>query len=271
MKLSFSNIAWSSEQDEEMYSFLQSRGFVGLEIAPTRIFPDSPYERLDEARTFAIMLREHYGLTVASMQSIWYGRNESIFGTDEGRIVLADYTRKAVDFAVAVGWGNLVFGCPKNRNIPDGFDRAKAHDIAHEFLAEIGGYACANGIMIALEPNPPIYGTNFINRTAEAFELARGIDGIMVNIDCGTIIENSEDIQIITNNIELVNHIHISEPNLVMLEKRALHRKMAKLLIDCDYDKYVSVEMKDLGDVRLVKQAAEYVAGVFGGLKWLNS
>ena len=39
MKLSFSNIAWSAEQDEKIYGALAARGFSGVEIAPTRLFP----------------------------------------------------------------------------------------------------------------------------------------------------------------------------------------------------------------------------------------
>lgn len=54
-----------------------------------------------------------------SMQSIWYGRTEKLFGTEEERNLLLDYTKSAVDFAAAIGCKNLVFGCPKNRCIPE--------------------------------------------------------------------------------------------------------------------------------------------------------
>ena len=50
MKLSISNIAWSTEHDNTMYQFLKDNGFDGLEIAPTRIFPEKPYEHLSEAK-----------------------------------------------------------------------------------------------------------------------------------------------------------------------------------------------------------------------------
>ena len=81
MKLSISNIAWIGEQDETVYDWMQNLGFSGLEIAPTRIFPERPYEHLEEAAEWAKKLKEERGFTVPSMQSIWFGRTERVFGT----------------------------------------------------------------------------------------------------------------------------------------------------------------------------------------------
>ena len=49
MKLSISNIGWTVEQDSQVYELMKKYGFTGLEIAPTRIFPEAPYEKLNEA------------------------------------------------------------------------------------------------------------------------------------------------------------------------------------------------------------------------------
>ena len=74
MKLSVCNIAWTAEHDAKMYGKMKELGMEGIEIAPTRIFPDAPYEHLSGARLFAEQLKKEYGLSVASMQSIWYQR-----------------------------------------------------------------------------------------------------------------------------------------------------------------------------------------------------
>ena len=76
MKLSISNIAWAEEHDAEMYQYMNDAGFNGLEIAPTRIYPEAPYDKLSEAKDWAEELKEKYGLVVPSMQSIWYGHTE---------------------------------------------------------------------------------------------------------------------------------------------------------------------------------------------------
>ncbi len=67
IKLSISNIAWAVELDAEMYQFLNETGLQGVEIAPTRIFPETPYDKLSEAKVWASDLKEKYGLEVPSM------------------------------------------------------------------------------------------------------------------------------------------------------------------------------------------------------------
>lgn len=253
MKLSISNIAWTSKYDSEMYQFLQQNKFEGLEIAPTRIFPDNPYDRLEEAKEFAGMLKQKYNLEISSMQSIWYGRTENIFASDADRKSLLDYTKKAILFSEVIGCHNLVFGNPKNRNMPD----RKFMDIAVSFFSEIGEYAKNHNTVIALEPNPPFYNTNFINTTSESFEFCKMIDnkGLRVNVDLGTSINYGEDMSFINKNIDLVNHIHISEPMLAVIKKRKLHKALNNL----NYDRYISIEMKDCGDIDTVKGVVSYI------------
>ena len=79
IKMSISNIAWLPENDEEMYSFMNHLEYSGLEIAPTRIFPEKPYNKIIEAKKFKKNLKEKYNLEISSMQSILYGINEKIF------------------------------------------------------------------------------------------------------------------------------------------------------------------------------------------------
>ena len=117
MKLSISNIAWDSGEDDKIYLLMQKYGFSGLEIAPTKIFPQNPYDKIEEAKLWAQNLKEKYGFVIPSMQSIWYGRSEKIFASAEDRQILINYTKKAIDFASAIGCKNLVFGCPKNRKM----------------------------------------------------------------------------------------------------------------------------------------------------------
>ena len=64
MKLSISNIAWAKEQDEQVYSRMREYGYSALEIAPTRIFPEAPYDHLEEASSWARKLKEEEGFDV---------------------------------------------------------------------------------------------------------------------------------------------------------------------------------------------------------------
>jgi len=261
MKLSISNIAWSEQLDEEMYEYMANCNFSGLEIAPTRIIKEAPYEHIEEAKKIANELYERYHLEIPSMQSIWYGRQEKIFGSIEEREELLNYTKKAIDFAGQINCKNMVFGCPKNRVIGN---LQEEYKIALDFLGKIGDYAKDKRVIFAIEPNPTIYNTNFINTTEEAINLVKDInkESIKVNIDLGTIIQNNEDINILQNNIKWISHVHISEPNLEYIKPRKLHRELLKILNENNYKGYVSIEMKNQNDIEKVKEIINYINSI---------
>ena len=227
MKLSISNIGWSSEWDETVYSLMQKYGYSSLEVAPTKLYPDKPYDKLCAAEQWSRELKKTYGFSVSSMQSIWFGRKEKLFGSAEERKVLLNYTKKAINFAAAIGCKNLVFGCPRNRELPE-----KANDdSAVAFFKELGDYAALKGTAIGLEANPPIYHTNYINDTMSA--------------------------------IKLINHVHISEPNLRPIEFHELHQKLKKILIKGMYSGTVSIETGKIDNISVIEDALRYVKGVF--------
>ncbi len=240
-RLAISNIAWDAKADEAMYALLKRAGYTGLEIAPTRLFPERPYECCGQMEREARRLKEEYGLAVVSMQSIWYGRTERLFGSGQERDILLGYTRQAIDFAASAGCKNLVFGSPKNRIRQGG---AREEEV-EAFFREAGEYASERGTCLAMEANPKIYGTDYINRTEEAFELAKrvGSAGFRVNLELGTVIENGERIEDLEKEMNWVNHIHISEPHLAAIAHRSLHKELADMLRQVAYPGYVSIEM----------------------------
>ena len=261
MKISASNIGWKKEDDEFMYKWMNSNKIEGLEIAPTRIFAENPYDQLKEAKDWAKNLKEKWNLSIPSIQSIWYGRKENIFASEEERETLIDYTKRAIDFAHAIECSNLVFGCPRNRNMPQGADVC----IAEEFFSKLGEYAKSCGSVLAMEANPPIYNTNFCNTTDEAIELIEKIDepGFLLNLDVGTMIANDEDTDFLNEHVSLINHVHISEPGLETIKERQLHNRIAKLLKDNAYTGFVSLEIKTQDDVINICKFIEYIASIF--------
>jgi len=261
IKLSISNIAWNSKDDEDIYKYMSDYSFDGLEIAPSRIFIDNPYKKLSLAKKFSKELKDKYDLEISSLQSILFGREEHLFGSNAEQHILLNYAKMAIDFAEAVNCHNLVFGSPKNRVI----ENYNQFSIAIDFFKKLGNHAVQKNTIISIEPNPQIYGTNFINTTKQAFELVNNVNnpGFMVNVDLGTIIHNKENIKIVIKNIHLVNHIHISEPNLVMIKKRSIHKELAHELKIIGYNKYVSIEMKNTGNINDVKQTIEYIGEIF--------
>ena len=257
MKLSFSNIAWKAEQDEAVYKLLRDYGFSGLEIAPTRIFPESPYDHLKEADEWARQLKSRYLLEISSMQSIWRGRVENLFGSQQERQALLGYTRKAIDFAGAIGCHNLVFGCPKNRVV--GSDTTQEQ--IKEIFNCIGNYAAAHNTVFSLEPVAESYGTNFATNTVEALQLIKEVNnpGFRLNLDLGTMISNGESADLLRGNVQYINHVHISEPGLKEIQCRCLHSEVFRILNSEGYDKYISVEMGAVTDISQISDVSNYV------------
>jgi len=256
MKLSASNIAWPFEQDGEMLALLKSLRFDGLEIAPTRLFPEAPYTHSDQAQSYAAKLLEQYGLRVSSMQSILFGITQNLFGSKDDRAFLRDYLFQAIDFAKGLGCDNLVFGCPKNRIMGD----KSQYGMAVEFFSGLGEYAVQQNTVLSIEAVPVIYGANFLNITAEACAFVRdvGHPGCMVNADTGTMVYNDEPFSVLERNADLIHHIHLSEPNLAPIHQREWHKRLREL----PFEGYLSLEMRNTERLEDVQDALAYLREV---------
>lgn len=258
MKLAISNMAWKHGQEEKAYQLMQKYGFKGLEIVPTKVIAENPYDKLEKIVAWKEKLQNQYGFEIVSMQSIWYGRKEKLFGNGKEREKLISYTYKAIDFAGKLKCGNLVLGSPRNRNMPYG---CKEEEVL-PFFELIADYADTRETVVSIEPNPPIYNTNFINTTQEAFALVDRINssGFQVNLDFGTIIENQENIADFRRNIQRINHVHISEPMLKPIRQRKEHVELIHLLKQEGYRGYISIEMQETEDMELLENIMKYVA-----------
>ena len=261
MRLSISNIGWSAESDSVIYDYMRKLGFTGLEIAPTRVLPDNPYEKLITAKKWSDCLNQGDGFVLPSMQSIWFGRTENLFGSTEEKTSLIEYTQKAIDFAETIGCKNLVFGCPKNRSMPDGVESKEAYP----FFKELGEYAAEHNCVIAIEANPPIYNTNFINTTKQALDFISRIDtsGLRLNLDVGAMVYSREGVSVLYGYEKYISHVHISEPYLKPIEKRAIHKELASYLKEVNYKGYVSIEVGKQEDTESLFSMMDYVCSVF--------
>lgn len=260
MKKAISNIAWTAQDDHEIYTLLSEFGVTAIEAAPNRLVADNPYDNISQGLEVVRKLKNEYNLDVVSLQAICFGRSEAIFGSAEEKSALMQYIKKAIDFASAIKCGNIVFGSPKNRIIGDG-----QHGEAIDFFSEIGLYSEQRNVTFAIEPNPVIYGTNFLNTTAEAIEFVKecNVGGLKINFDCGTAIYNDENLKELADNINLVSHVHISEPYLEPIQERIIHKELADILKMSGYTDYVSIEMKSGQSIEQIKNILRYFDNAF--------
>ena len=74
-------------------------------------------------------------------------------------------------------------------------------------------------------------------------------------------IYNQESIDILKGNVELINHVHISEPYLKAIERRELHTKLIEVLYKECYDGFISIEMGKVEHKDCIKKTLEYLKG----------
>ena len=263
MKLSISNIAWDTSNDVKIYDLIKKYGFEGLQIAPTKIMGKNPYGKLKEIKEWKEKIKKRYNLRISSIQSIWFGRTENLFDSKEEENILIDYTKKAIDFANVIECKNLVFGSPKNRNVNNG----KNSENQIEIFETLGEYAYKKNTVIGMEANPKIYNTNYINDTKSALKLVKKINskGFLLNLDLGTMILNNENLlEILQGNINYINHVHISEPWLKIIEKREMHKILRNILLEENYEGFVSIEMAKIDEIKKIEEVVKYVKKIFG-------
>lgn len=246
MKLSISNIAWPIEYNNEVYRLMCKYGFKGLEIAPGKVIKEL-YVKNQIEKDQLLSCLKGFNIRPVAMQSLLFGTQGMILFEDEtSRQKLLQFLKQAIDWAQYFGIEALIFGSPKNRIMPDPTNN-ELWVIAEMIFKEIGEYSLNKGVRFCLEPNPQIYGTNFLNTTCEAIDFVKRVNsnGLFVNLDIGAVIYNKEDVHAIVNTetIKYIGHVHISEPNLVQIKEYDYQIIIRDLLKKLNYKDYISIEM----------------------------
>ncbi len=263
MKLAISNIAWTKDDDNKMYDILNDLEINHLEIAPTRLF-DKPYFQSKNDLIHVINQLEQVNIQPISMQSILFGQKEPIFCSDKNVKYYLNQFENICMFAQTMKIPNLVFGSPSIRNVNTNDELSNAKF----FFKELGKMCKRFNVNIALEANPKIYNTNFLNTSSEVFAFVKEINEEMigVNLDLGTIIENEENIVDILNSelIKFIKHVHISEPYLALIDKnhKELHIDLLKILKSLNYSNFVSIEMKSGPNIDEIKSTLTYIRDI---------
>lgn len=246
MNLSISNIAWDLAEDNDMAYLLTGLGISNIEIAPTKIWslPSAvPQEEIVKYRSFW----DSHGIRIVALQSLLFGRPDlELFRSKEARDQTIDYLTRMIELAGQVGASVLVFGSPKNRFA--GHCRvSEVMDIALEFFSTLAKVSQKYGVCFCIEPNPPHYGCDFIRNTPEGIEIVKLVNhpNFRLHLDAGAMILNNEPFEkAIEESFPWLAHFHISEPNLYPPGKEpAAHARIAQILRQLGYDKYLSIEM----------------------------
>ena len=246
MKLAVSNIAWSADEDCAAFELLRNLGIEGLEIAPPRVWPEPATVSQDDALAYRRDMKGR-GFNLVAFQSLLFGKNHWNLFQPETAPECRDYLIKLGRLASRLGVRTLVFGSPRNRAVPETMEAEEALAKATEFFRPIGAAYTEMNVVLGLEPNPAAYACNFIQTIDEAAELVRRVDspGFRLHLDAGEMQMNDEAIEtVVPRHLDIVSHVHASEPMLAPLSAWGGHRRLAAVLKSNGYNGWLSLEMK---------------------------
>ncbi len=268
MRLAISNIAWPAGADTAVAPLLREHGVEGVELALTKVWPEPLAVSAAEVRAYRDGW-EKQGLHVVALQALLFGKPRlTLFGSEEVRRQMRDYLTGMIERAGQLGAGVLVFGSPKNRQI-QGRSRAEAWAIAVPFFRELGAVARRHGVCFCIEPNPPVYGCDFVTTVAEAVELVDAVadGGFGLHLDTAAMyLAGDPPRASITAAGPRCRHFHASEPFLKEVGGGTiLHEPFARAVHSIDYRGWVSIEMGETEEWSgAIARALSFVRAAYG-------
>lgn len=213
MRISISNLAWDVKEDLEVANLLNLFNVDAIDIAPGKYFPDPVITTASDILAVKEWWQER-GIEIIGMQALLFGTTGlNVFGSKDVQKNLLDHLVAVCRIGAGLGATRLVFGSPKNRNC-SGLSVNQVQNISRVFFRQLGDIAADNGVIVCLEPNPSIYGANFMTTSLETCRVVNDIDhpAIKMQLDTGAIIINQEDISAIVTQVkDVIGHVHISE------------------------------------------------------------
>jgi len=246
MKIAISNLAWSVKEDNLIANILEEFQVRGIEIAATKIW-QNPLEatqlELKDYRAFW----QRRGISIVSMQSLLYGRPElTIFESSEQRQKAIDYLSSSIEIGSILGVKVLVFGSPKNR-IKGNLSVSAVEEIALDFFHRLGEVAKKYNIQFCIEPNPTVYGCDFITTAEQGYDLVSKINsqGFGLHLDAAGMTLSQDAVEsALKMALPKLCHFHISEPQLKVIGEGGVnHLLFGQTLNRLNYQGWTSIEM----------------------------
>lgn len=217
MKISISNIAWDVSDDELIAHKLVQYGIYAIDIAPGKYFPE-PLKTKDKEIKRVKDWWASNGIEIIGMQALLFGtKGLNLFGAQIIQKEMLMHLESICHIGSELGAKHLVFGSPKNRDRNE-LTEGDAIKIAIPFFSELGEIALKYNVEICIEPNPTIYGANFLTTTKDAAVFVQKVEhpNIKLQLDTSTVIINEEDLEnILIECSHIIGHVHASEPNLL--------------------------------------------------------
>lgn len=253
MKLAISNIAWEVHDDPAILELLRSKCIMGIEVAPTKLWPDWKSASYVNAVKYKKIMQDN-GFEIPAMQAILFGKPDLQLFDLQSHNDFLEHIKLVSELANGFGSKVIVFGSPKNRKRGQ-IKNSDAFKVAAEFFYKAGEICVQNNCCIGLEHNPVEYGCDFITNMLDAKELVEHINhpGFKLHVDSAGLHMCGGDIGEMITSAGDFAHYHISEPMLEpIVDGRVDQQKGINTLKEINYQGWVSIEMKSPPSVDLL-------------------
>lgn len=242
-----------------MRAILVKHRVGGIELAPLKYWPTAPDVPSAEVSAYRDFWNEA-GIEIVAMQGILFGKPDLLlFGSDQQRDSLTRFLLGLAKLAAALGARAVVLGAPANRR-RGAISHAEAVERAAPLLQRVGAGFADAGCVLAIEPNPPRYGTDFGCTIAEVRAIVNAVDhpGVGLHLDAGAIAIEHETAATVTSASSAAQHFHVSEVDLVPVGAGSVdHAAIGAWLREGGYARWHSIEMKPT-EAAVLEQSLEF-------------
>ena len=190
-------------------------------IEQNKLLADLGYDYIELPLAKVMEISEHDFLILKDEISSWSIKPEvcNVFfpsslrltGTDVDLDAVMYYVENAIARASQMGVDTIVFGSAGAKNVPVGFQKARAWEQLVKMLKEWHHIARKHNIVIAIEPLNRTE-SNIINTTREGLEMVKQVDcdNVRLLIDYYHFGVGMEDLNIIYEAAPYLAHVHIA-------------------------------------------------------------
>ena len=234
----------------KIFDFAAQCGYQGVEIAPFTLNTDITKVSAKE-RTALRKAADRAGVQICGLHWI-LSKTTGLHLTTTDRAMrkrTAVYLGELARFCAEMGGDVMIFGSPKQRNLPPGMSMVEGLRNATEVLQAVSPVLEKTGVTIAMEPLASNE-TNFLMNSDAAVRFAKqvGSPNVKMMLDCKAMwpTEPRPIPEVIHRQKDWSVHFHANDPNLQGPGFGELDfMPIFKALKEVNFDRWVSVEVFD--------------------------
>ncbi|MFN4226597.1 MAG: sugar phosphate isomerase/epimerase family protein [Candidatus Ratteibacteria bacterium] len=265
MKIGICNEIFQNWSIDEIFHYIKSVGYEGIEIAPFTLADDIRKIEKDIIERIKELSKKTGIKIIGTHWLLVKPEGLSISSKDSGvRKETSDYLCKLVDFTSNIGGEIMVFGSPKQRKIGKGQTYEEVKQYLKEVIEPVLKECHKRNIYLCIEPLARTE-TNFINTAEQAIEIIEEINhpNLKLHLDVKAMSDEGKPIpEIIQEGAKYLKHFHVNDKNLLGPGFGEIdYKPIIDKLKEIGYNGWLSVEVFDFspGPKTIATKSIQYL------------